>query len=482
MTRDTNRRAGTIVLLMPDHHRRRLTLIGLALVERRCAGGEPRRSTAAGDDDGPSAAPDSADDGGDTDDGGSDGDEPEEPEGEFFRTDYEGLADPAGLRPAVPERHRRGSADVPRQPVAVVLRRRAGAPRRRPAILRQFPDAPMCKESTDLGVTKVWCGMGWTGQPTIVEREDRTWAIFGGYDGHLHFMDVATGERILPDVETGDLIKGTPTIDPEGYPLVYFGFTRQPPADRRPRPPRRRRGAVAARQRVRAAGEVERRLGLVADHHRRLHDRRQREQPLLGGEAQPLLRRRRAGAGGPRGRLHRRGVGRAGASRTTAATSTPRSRARSPSSTTSPTSAPRPGSCSATTSPASTTGDTPAAGVPLLHRRRQRRVARRRRRGLPLRRGPERPPGPPARAGGGPAAEARSVASPTNPIVWTFQETDGEGPGPLRHAGGARRHRVVTSAAAAGSSASTATPARSSGSARSAVRRGAAPWSWTTCS
>ena len=81
----------------------------------------------------------------------------------------------------------------------------------------------MCKESTDLGVTKVWCGMGWTGQPTIVERDDRTWAIFGGYDGHLHFMDVDTGQRILPDVETGDLIKGTPTIDPEGYPLVYSG-------------------------------------------------------------------------------------------------------------------------------------------------------------------------------------------------------------------------------------------------------------------
>ena len=31
------------------------------------------------------------------------------------------------------------------------------------------------------------------------------------------------GERILPDVETGDIIKGTPTIDPEGFPLVYSG-------------------------------------------------------------------------------------------------------------------------------------------------------------------------------------------------------------------------------------------------------------------
>ena len=54
-------------------------------------------------------------------------------------------------------------------------------------------------------------------------REDRTWAIFGGYDGHIHFMDADTGERILPDVETGDIIKGTPTIDPDGFPLVYSG-------------------------------------------------------------------------------------------------------------------------------------------------------------------------------------------------------------------------------------------------------------------
>src|SRR3546814_14367677 len=81
----------------------------------------------------------------------------------------------------------------------------------------------MCRSSLNLGETKVWCGMGWTGQPTIVEREDRTWAIFGGYDGHIHFMDASTGERILPDVVTDDIIKGTPTIDPDGFPLVYPG-------------------------------------------------------------------------------------------------------------------------------------------------------------------------------------------------------------------------------------------------------------------
>ena len=92
-----------------------------------------------------------------------------------------------------------------------------------PAILKRFPTDPMCRRSENLGQTKIWCGMGWTGQPLIVEREGRRWAIFGAYDGHIHFMDAITGERILPDVETDDIIKGTPTMDPDGFPLVYSG-------------------------------------------------------------------------------------------------------------------------------------------------------------------------------------------------------------------------------------------------------------------
>ena len=175
-----------------------------------------------GKDDGPSAASPDTSDEKSGDDGGSDGDEPEEPKGEFFSTDYEGLADPSGFQKPYPNATVEGLLTFRGNP----SRSYYGVgpvPTTAPAVLRKFPDEPMCSESTDLGTTKVWCGMGWTGQPTIVEREDRTWAIFGGYDGHLHFMDVDTGQRILPDIETGDLIKGTPTIDPEGYPLVYFG-------------------------------------------------------------------------------------------------------------------------------------------------------------------------------------------------------------------------------------------------------------------
>ena len=86
----------------------------------------------------------------------------------------------------------------------------------------------LCGESTNLGETKVWCGMGWTGQPAVFEREaadgsTRTWLVFGAYDGAVHFLDADTGERIIPSFPTGDLIKGSVTVDPDGHPLVYTG-------------------------------------------------------------------------------------------------------------------------------------------------------------------------------------------------------------------------------------------------------------------
>ena len=93
-----------------------------------------------------------------------------------------------------------------------------------PVVDYSFPEqGGMCGESTNLGETKTWCGMGWTGQPTVFERDGRTWAVFGAYDGAVHFIDADTGEQILPDFPTGDLIKGTVTIDPDGFPLVYTG-------------------------------------------------------------------------------------------------------------------------------------------------------------------------------------------------------------------------------------------------------------------
>ncbi|MFP5321686.1 MAG: PQQ-binding-like beta-propeller repeat protein [Acidimicrobiia bacterium] len=93
-----------------------------------------------------------------------------------------------------------------------------------PAIAFRYPaQGGLCGESTNLGETKVWCGLGWTGQPAVFERDGRTWAVFGAYDGAVHFLDADTGERLLPPFPTGDLIKGSVTVDPDGFPLVYTG-------------------------------------------------------------------------------------------------------------------------------------------------------------------------------------------------------------------------------------------------------------------
>jgi outer membrane protein assembly factor BamB len=211
---------------VPDDRRRRLTLIGLAVVTV-VALGISLVVDGLGGDDGPSAAtstgsgdpssPTSADDGREEDPGD------EEPEGEFYRTDSDWFADPAGFTKPYPNATVEGLLTFRGNPSRSYYG--AGSvTRTAPQVVHRFPDEPMCKQSVNLGETKVWCGMGWTGQPTISVRDDgRTWAIFGGYDGHIHFMDAATGERILPDVETGDIIKGTPTVDPDGFPLVYSG-------------------------------------------------------------------------------------------------------------------------------------------------------------------------------------------------------------------------------------------------------------------
>lgn len=93
-----------------------------------------------------------------------------------------------------------------------------------PAQLWRYPDNGMCSESTNLGETTVWCGMGWTGQPAVWERSDgKTELIFGAYDRSLHFVDADTGQDLRPEFPTGDIIKGSVTIDPDGYPLLYSG-------------------------------------------------------------------------------------------------------------------------------------------------------------------------------------------------------------------------------------------------------------------
>jgi hypothetical protein len=92
-----------------------------------------------------------------------------------------------------------------------------------PHVVWKYPGKGMCALSEDRGETTTWCGNGWTGEPAVFERDGRTWVVFNGYDRAEHFVDAATGQDILPPFPTGDIIKGSVTVDPDGYPLVYFG-------------------------------------------------------------------------------------------------------------------------------------------------------------------------------------------------------------------------------------------------------------------
>ena len=93
-----------------------------------------------------------------------------------------------------------------------------------PATSWRFPKDPMCGQSPVGQDPKVWCGSGWTGQPVVWERPDGiTEVIFGAYDKQIHFLNADTGERTRPDFDMGDIIKGSVTLDPDGFPLLYAG-------------------------------------------------------------------------------------------------------------------------------------------------------------------------------------------------------------------------------------------------------------------
>ena len=93
-----------------------------------------------------------------------------------------------------------------------------------PTVAWRYPDEQMCSPSSEGGVSRIWCGMGWTGQPAVWERPDGvTELIFGAYDSAVHFVDAETGQDLRPEFPTGDIIKGSVSLDPDGFPLLYFG-------------------------------------------------------------------------------------------------------------------------------------------------------------------------------------------------------------------------------------------------------------------
>lgn len=99
----------------------------------------------------------------------------------------------------------------------------SAAPRSQPTVRWSYPDVAMCSVSTDESGARQWCGTGWTGQPAVWERAGQLWMAFGALDRRVHVLDALTGEPRMEPFETGDIIKGSLTVDPDGHPLLYVG-------------------------------------------------------------------------------------------------------------------------------------------------------------------------------------------------------------------------------------------------------------------
>ncbi|MCL2840234.1 MAG: PQQ-binding-like beta-propeller repeat protein [Defluviitaleaceae bacterium] len=94
--------------------------------------------------------------------------------------------------------------------------------------------------SLNIGSLGRWTGVGWTGQPAIVQWDfeiqqlmniypqhrdnpNLVEVIQGALDGNVYFFDLFTGEPTRDTLRVGVPIKGGITIDPRGYPILYVG-------------------------------------------------------------------------------------------------------------------------------------------------------------------------------------------------------------------------------------------------------------------
>lgn len=93
-----------------------------------------------------------------------------------------------------------------------------------PEVLWSVPEGGgFCGESSVGGASKTWCGTGWTGQPSVWEDDGTTWVGFGAYDKNIHFLDGDDGSDLIGAFDIGDIVKGSVTRDPDGFPLLYSG-------------------------------------------------------------------------------------------------------------------------------------------------------------------------------------------------------------------------------------------------------------------
>lgn len=85
-----------------------------------------------------------------------------------------------------------------------------------------------------------WGGVGWTGQASAVRwpeqvrnvmniydekkaKDDLVEVIYASLDGKIRFYDLEDGKPTRDPISIGAPIKGSLTIDPRGYPLLYCG-------------------------------------------------------------------------------------------------------------------------------------------------------------------------------------------------------------------------------------------------------------------
>lgn len=93
----------------------------------------------------------------------------------------------------------------------------------------------------DTGAIGTWAGSACTGQPLIVTWPDQTRqnmtslydefrnkagfteVIMASLDGNIYFMELSTGAKTRDPIKIGAPTKGTPSLDPRGYPIIYVG-------------------------------------------------------------------------------------------------------------------------------------------------------------------------------------------------------------------------------------------------------------------
>jgi outer membrane protein assembly factor BamB len=120
-----------------------------------------------------------------------------------------------------------------------------GNPRRTGGAFGTIPEDPVAlditwQHKTGRSAAPWFGGTGWTGQPAIVRwpavirhsmtklgarrfDDDFIEVLQGSLDGHVHFLDLLTGKPTRPAIDTRNPIKGSVSLDPRGYPLLFVG-------------------------------------------------------------------------------------------------------------------------------------------------------------------------------------------------------------------------------------------------------------------